>query len=211
MKGISLSFIVKVLAIILSILIFSYGIYSLYNVAKINNNNVTFLSKKIDSLVIETIILNNLNKKYDSLNIENYMNKILLILLFPVCIYGQLKVKDDIALVDMSTLKILNEKLEYGSHCKNTLILLQEEIDSYSKNNLVKDSITIVFQKKLFETQKYNMNLLDENFKLDLKNQELIDNNIALKKDIKKEKLKYNITKMICIAGFSFIIGNVLF
>ena len=30
-------------------------------------------------------------------------------------------------------------------------------------------------------------------------------------KDIKKEKLKYNITKMICIAGFSFIIGNVLF
>ena len=139
------------------------------------------------------------------------MNKILLILLFPVCIYGQLKVKDDISLVDMSTLKILNEKLEYGSHCKNTLILLQEEIDSYSKNNLVKDSITIVFQKKLFETQKYNMNLLDENFKLDLKNQELIDNNITLKKDIKKEKLKYNITKMICIAGFSFIIGNVLF
>ena len=54
------------------------------------------------------------------------MNKILLILLFPVCIYGQLKVKDDIALVDMSTLKILNEKLEYGSHCKNTLILLQK-------------------------------------------------------------------------------------
>ena len=55
------------------------------------------------------------------------------------------------------------------------------------------------------------MNLLDENFKLDLKNQELINNNIVLKKDIKKEKLKYNITKMICIAGFSFIIGNVLF
>jgi hypothetical protein len=75
MKGISLSFIVKVLVIIISILIFSYGVYSLYNVTKTNNNNVTFLSKKIDSLVIETIILNNLNKKYDSLNIETIKNK----------------------------------------------------------------------------------------------------------------------------------------
>ena len=55
MKGISLSFIVKLLVIIISVLILSYGIYSLYNVTKTNNNNVTFLSKKIDSLVIETI------------------------------------------------------------------------------------------------------------------------------------------------------------
>ena len=68
MKDISMNFMLKVLVIIISILIFSYGVYSLYNVTKTNNNNVTFLSKKIDSLVIETIILNNLNKKYDSLN-----------------------------------------------------------------------------------------------------------------------------------------------
>lgn len=59
----------------LSGLIFLFCGYIVYNVTETSNNNVTFLSKKIDSLVIETIILNNLNKKYDSLNIETIKNK----------------------------------------------------------------------------------------------------------------------------------------
>ena len=139
------------------------------------------------------------------------MNKILILLLFPIMGISQITRNGDEILMTENTLTKINYKLQENEHCKNTLILLQDEIDNYSQNNLKKDSITIFFQKKAFDLQKVNGTLLYQKGEVDAINIKLIEEKKELNSRLKKETIKYNIAKIVCVAGFSFIIGNLLF